>query len=106
MHTKSIRALLSILLLVTTWVSLESRIPIVVAAIQIANTLQDSPGVEGNWRGALDVSGFKLRLVLKISKTADGKLTATVDSLDQSAKDLPVDTITFQDGTLKFEMKR
>ena len=106
MHTKSIRALLSILLVVTTWVSLGSRIPVVSAAIQIANTLQDTPGVEGNWRGALDVSGFKLRLVLKISKTADGKLTATVDSLDQSAKDLPVDTITFQDGTLKFEMKR
>ncbi len=66
---------------------------------------QAPSGVEGNWRGALDVGAFKLRLVLKISKSADGKLTATVDSLDQNAKDLVVDTITLQDGTLNFEMK-
>ena len=66
---------------------------------------QATPGVAGNWLGALDVGGFKLRLVLKISQSAEGKLTATVDSLDQNAKDLAVDTITFQDGTLKFEMK-
>ena len=106
MHRKILRSLLSLLLVVTTWVSLASRIPIVSAAIQTAGSTQDTSGVEGNWRGALEVGGFKLRLVLKISKTADGKLTATVDSLDQNAKDLPVDTITFQDGTLKFEMKR
>ena len=68
-------------------------------------SLQATPGVEGNWQGALDVGAFKLRLVLKISKSADGKLTATVDSLDQNAKDLVVDTITLQDGTLNFEMK-
>jgi len=68
-------------------------------------SLQAASGVEGNWQGALDVGAFKLRLVLKISKSADGKLTATVDSLDQNAKDLVVDTITLQDGTLNFEMK-
>ena len=68
-------------------------------------TPQTTPSVEGNWSGALDVGTFKLRLVLKISKSAEGKLTATVDSLDQNAKDLVVDTITFEDGTLKFEMK-
>ena len=66
---------------------------------------QSAPGVEGNWRGALDVGAFKLRLVLKIAKSADGKLTATVDSLDQNAKDLVVDSITLQDGALNFEMK-
>ena len=65
---------------------------------------QSTPSIEGNWFGALDVGGFKLRLVLKISKSPDGKLKATVDSLDQNAKDLAVDSISFQDGTLKFEM--
>ena len=73
--------------------------------VQALASFQVTSGVEGNWQGALEVSGFKLRLVLKISKTADGKLKATVDSLDQSAKDLVVDTITFQDNTLQFEMK-
>src|SRR4030095_4247772 len=68
-------------------------------------SLQAASRVEGNGRGALDVGAFKLRLVLKISKSGDGKLTATVDSLDQNAKDLVVDTITLQDGALNFEIK-
>jgi pimeloyl-ACP methyl ester carboxylesterase len=75
-----------------------------VSRISVASA-QATSGVEGNWRGALDVGAFKLRLVLKISKSADGKLAATMDSLDQNAKDLVVDTITFQDGALNFEMK-
>jgi pimeloyl-ACP methyl ester carboxylesterase len=104
MHRK-IHSVLLRLLILTTWLSLASPIPLVSAAIQTATAPQATSGVEGNWQGALEVSAFKLRLVLKISKTPDGKLTATVDSLDQSAKDLAVDTITFQDGTLKFEMK-
>jgi uncharacterized protein len=104
MHRK-IHSVLLRLLILTTWLSLASPIPLVSAAIQTATAPQATSGVEGNWQGALEVSAFKLRLVLKISKAPDGKLTATVDSLDQSAKDLAVDTITFQDGTLKFEMK-
>lgn len=67
---------------------------------------QAGTGIEGNWLGVLDLGPMKLRLVLKISRTPDGNLKATVDSLDQSANDLVVDIITFQDGTLKFEMKR
>lgn len=106
MHRKTLRSLLSLVLVLTTFVSLASRISIVRGAIQTATAPQGTSGVEGNWRGALDVGGVKLRLVLKISKTADGKFTATVDSLDQAATDLVVDTITFQDGTLKFEMKK
>jgi pimeloyl-ACP methyl ester carboxylesterase len=75
------------------------------AATSIQALAQAPVGIEGNWQGALDVGNFKLRLVLKISQAADGTLKATMDSLDQSAKDLVVDTISFQAGLLKFEMK-
>jgi pimeloyl-ACP methyl ester carboxylesterase len=108
MHRNILHPLLSVLLLFTAWVSSASRVAEVSAASrtqQAATPAQATSGVEGNWQGALDVGNFKLRLVLKISRAADGTLKATVDSLDQSAKDLVVDTITFQDGTLKFEMK-
>ena len=104
MPRKMLHFLLSRVLLLTTWVSSAYGDPIVSWVTQTA-TSQGTSGIEGNWHGALDVGGFKLRLVLKISKAPDGKLMATVDSLDQRAKDLVVDTITFQDGTLKFEMK-
>ncbi|HEY0006666.1 MAG TPA: hypothetical protein VGB17_17925, partial [Pyrinomonadaceae bacterium] len=61
--------------------------------------------LQGIWQGTLDVGAVKLRLVLKISKAPDGKYTGTVDSVDQGANDLPIDSISFKDGSLRFEMK-
>ena len=60
--------------------------------------------VVGNWKGTLDVGSVKLRLVFKISKDAAGALTAKMDSLDQGARDMPVDTVTFKDGKLRMEL--
>lgn len=108
MHRKILHFVISALLVSTASISGTPNFRIANAA-RTGNQPAASPqaaSVEGNWLGALAVSGFKLRLVLKISKSADGNLTATVDSLDQNAKDLAVDTISFQDGTLKFEMRR
>jgi len=61
--------------------------------------------VVGNWKGTLDVGTVKLRLVFKISKDATGSLTAKMDSLDQGARDMPVDAVTFKEGTLRMELK-
>lgn len=57
------------------------------------------------WQGALEVSGVKLRLVLKISKNPDGTLKATLDSVDQGAMNLPIDSITIENKTMRFVMK-
>jgi dipeptidyl aminopeptidase/acylaminoacyl peptidase len=56
------------------------------------------------WQGTLNAGAAKLRLLLKVTKAADGKLSAKLDSLDQGAKDLPVSSISFTGSTLKFEM--
>ena len=61
--------------------------------------------VVGNWKGTLEVGAVKLRLVFKIGKDAAGTLTAKMDSLDQGARDMPVDAVTFKDGTLHMELK-
>jgi hypothetical protein len=61
--------------------------------------------IAGNWLGTLAVEQTKLRLLFKISKAPDGSLTASLDSLDQGATDLPVDTVTFKDDTLRLEIK-
>ncbi len=63
---------------------------------------QNNMTIEGNWLGALDTNGAKLRIVLKISKAADGSLIAKFDSPDQGATDLPIDTITQKDKTVSF----
>ncbi len=62
---------------------------------------QTNSNLEGNWLGAIEVSGVKLRIVLKVTKTADG-YTAKLDSPDQGAKDLPTDSIVLKDKTVNF----
>jgi hypothetical protein len=61
-------------------------------------------GEEQTWEGVLDAGQAKLKLVLHILKTADGKLTGNVDSPDQGAKALPIDVLKLKEETLRFEM--
>jgi hypothetical protein len=64
MNRKILRTLLSVLLVFTAWVSSASRFAVASAASsshQGASPAQATSGVEGNWQGALDVGGFKLR---------------------------------------------
>ncbi|MBZ5505072.1 MAG: hypothetical protein LAO78_06265 [Acidobacteriia bacterium] len=65
---------------------------------------QPSQGIVGDWNGTLDVQGTKLRLVLHVKKNADGKLTATIDSLDQNANGIPVSAIEQTGNNVKLEL--
>jgi hypothetical protein len=61
--------------------------------------------VAGNWSGTLEVGAVKLRVAFKIRKGVDGALTAKMDSLDQGARDIPVNAVTVKDKTLRLEVK-
>lgn len=62
----------------------------------------ESGALAGNWLGTLDVGGgVKMRLVLKVAKTADG-YAAKLDSVDQGANDLPIDAITLAGDKVSF----
>ncbi len=65
---------------------------------------QDSASIAGDWNGTLEVLGQKLRLVLRIKKNADGKLTGTLDSLDQGANDIPVSHVEQAGEDVKLEL--
>jgi hypothetical protein len=66
----------------------------------------DAAAPEQAWEGKLSIgAGLSLRIVVHVGKTAEGKLTAKMDSPDQGAKGLKVDTITLDKTTLSFEMK-
>ncbi|HEV2912750.1 MAG TPA: alpha/beta fold hydrolase [Pyrinomonadaceae bacterium] len=60
--------------------------------------------IAGNWLGVLDVGGTKLRLVLKIGFKEDNSLRATLDSPDQMAMNMRVDTIVLTGSTLRAEL--
>ncbi|MFY9607015.1 MAG: hypothetical protein WAU45_00200 [Blastocatellia bacterium] len=60
-------------------------------------------GLEGAWQGTLD-AGEKLRLVLTVSKAADGAYTGKIDSLDQGAS-IPIEIITVNGDSVRLELK-
>jgi hypothetical protein len=62
--------------------------------------------VEGTWVGPLNLGSATIRVVFNIRSAADESLTATMDSPDQGAMGVPVDSVTFLDNTLKIEIKR
>jgi len=63
-------------------------------------------GIEGVWQGSVSLPAAKLRLVLKVRRdAATGALGGTLDSIDQGARDLPIDVLSFEGGKLHLEMK-
>lgn len=58
----------------------------------------------GIWEGPLKAGPIEIRLAFKIAKDKDGKLTGTMDSVDQGAKDIPCSSVSFADGKLTIEV--
>ncbi|MGB7621435.1 MAG: hypothetical protein WBN92_03710 [Terriglobia bacterium] len=54
--------------------------------------------LEGEWCGTLQAEGRVLRLVLKIVRDTGGRLSATIDSLDQGVMGIPLSSLE-QAGT-------
>jgi len=81
-------------------------IPLAVAAVPamptggvaVASAAQDE--VVGDWAGALDLGSASLRVVFHISRSEDGALSATMDSPDQGAFGIAVDSTSFEDRKL------
>lgn len=74
---------------------------LLVFSVSCSSIAQD---ITGQWHGLLEISGSPLRLVLNIEKSDSG-YSSTLDSPDQGAKGIPVDTTTFADGQLDIAAK-
>jgi hypothetical protein len=82
------------------------RISIFIALL-ILSTFAAAQDITGNWQGTLSAGGAELRLVLHISKAADGSLKATLDSIDQpGANDIPVSSIALKDSKLSLGVEK
>jgi len=77
-----------------------------IARAGVPDTTQSKPAgsLEGEWQGTLDAGGTKLRLVLKVTKNGEGKLTGTLDSLDQNANGIPISAIEQSGDDVKLEL--
>jgi hypothetical protein len=84
-------------------VSAASAVPAPLVVGQQA-AAKESRSIAGDWNGTLDVQGQKLRLALHLKKNADGKLTGTIDSLDQGANDIPLTSVEQTGDDVKLEL--
>ena len=62
--------------------------------------------IDGSWQGSLDLGAAKLRVVFNFSSDADGKQSGTLDSPDQGAFGIQLDTVTITNDTVRAEAKR
>lgn len=67
----------------------------------LITTLGFGQDISGEWNGILEA--MKLRIVIHIEKTNSG-YSATLDSPDQGAKDIPVTETSFENETLNLKM--
>ena len=81
-------------------VKLAAFILIITSALAVAAQVAPQD-VAGNWLATLEAGGAKFRLALKIKKSGDG-YAAKLDSLDQGATDLPIDSIALNGDKLSF----
>lgn len=58
----------------------------------------------GDWNGALNAGGQQLRLVFHLAEKS-GKITGTLDSLDQNARGIPVEAVTMKQGVFTIPVK-
>jgi pimeloyl-ACP methyl ester carboxylesterase len=82
-------------------------LPLAHAYAQEPGGLEPTPQpahLAGVWQGALALpGGARLRLILKIREEG-GALTGTMDSVDQGARELPIDSMRFENRRLLFTM--
>lgn len=65
---------------------------------------QEQLPIEGSWEGTLDAGLAKLRVILHVVRKG-AALSASLDSPDQGATGLAIDSISFNENTMRFEMK-
>lgn len=74
-------------------------------ALALAADPPAKAGIEGLWYGVLKVGAIELRLGFQIEKTGD-KLSAKLHSIDQGDVKVPMDSVTYADGTLTIKAEK
>ena len=63
---------------------------------------QNSEKIKGQWLGTLKVPAAELRVVFNVSENEDGSLKATLDSPDQGAFGIKVDSTIYNYPNVRF----
>jgi uncharacterized protein len=75
------------------FVTLLSILIMIPASLSAQNTTAKK-NVTGSWLGSLSANGMELRVIFNLKLVEKDSLTATLDSPDQGAKDIPCGQVT------------
>ncbi len=70
------------------------------------NAFEAEQDFSGIWQGKLKIPGTELRLVFHIEKAEGGGYTGTMDSPDQGATNLPLDSVTVEEDVIILVFKQ
>jgi RNA polymerase sigma factor (sigma-70 family) len=98
-----------------TWTQLGNKYPLTFKRAQASAPTADAEKdygqgaanqVQGHWQGALDANGTTLHIVFHIALMPDGSYSATMDSPDQGAADIPASSsqVTYPDVRLEWKL--
>lgn len=73
--------------------------------VQGKQAAAEAPSVEGIWDGTLKVPGAELRVLFKIQRNEQGGFTATLDSVTQGVKGIPVSSVSQEGRRVVLESK-
>jgi pimeloyl-ACP methyl ester carboxylesterase len=80
---------------------------ITIASLIICTTcLAQGQDIAGDWQGTLNAGTRQLHLVLHVTKDTDSNLKASLDSVDQDARGIPVSAISLKNSKLKFTVDK
>jgi hypothetical protein len=68
----------------------------------VAAGVAQGQDVTGDWQGDLAIGAGTVRIVVHITKSPEGTLKATMDSPDQGALGIPVESMTLEGNKLRF----
>ena len=73
--------------------------------VLMASTLR-AQDIAGDWQGTLRAGAAELRVILHVASDDAGGFKATLDSLDQGAKGLPVTTVSRNGSSVKLTLNQ
>ena len=65
---------------------------------------QDASSLQGDWIGELNLGNQTLRIVFHVTMDEEGGLSSTMDSPDQGAKGIRVQSTSFENGTIEMKV--
>ena len=64
--------------------------------------MAQSQDITGSWQGTLHAPGRDLRIVFKVSKAPDGKLSGVMYSIDQGGQPITASSVSVEGSTVKY----